>query len=511
MEIQIDRITQGYKERIERLALYEPLFRLEAKNMKDKAGNTIDFFGWGLLSLLFFFECMLSRRNRAGIRELGEFLFQINANNNEIDQADSHRIAGEIVRAFRPQSGKKNSRSFYNWETRQADMVQYTLLKPSGFDKENQSQFYILDEKGLELVFSTKEYFLEFHLSINQMLLRKQLETGEFIGALRQIDEMKMDVQTLRDRIIRTRHEILRNIVSEETYGRYKAIVEDINLRMQREDEEFDELQNFVRDSKIRMGHEIENEQDEKTYALLLRIDKELTTVHNEHRALFEESIELKNNALDAALDSLYHIGVSSFNFKQQLTDKLFAVPLPLAAAYRVAEPFLMLGKMRDGGTLSVFQKQRLEKSGEEIPQASFPQIVDETVAQRYAWLQRQNFTKIMLCILDALDNDISITVQQVADALVTQEHLQYLENRSFYDFWMILHHRSPLVKTGEDSDKAELSLYIMDGALDQLPPGSKGIQVQEIPGEIVQIGRYHIQNMRFEIIWGGEQSDGLS
>lgn len=506
MEIQIDRITQGYKERIERLALYEPLFRLEAKNMKDNAGNPLDFFGWGLLSLLFFFECMLSRHNRAGIRELGEFLFQVNAGKNELDQADSHRIAGEIVRAFRPQSGKKNSRSFYNWETRQQDMVQYTLLKPSGFDKENQSQFYILDEKGLELVFSTKEYFLEFHLSINQMLLRKQLEKGEFIGALRQIDEMKMDVQTLRDRIVRTRHEILRNIVSEETYGRYKSIVEDINLRMEREDEEFDELQSFVRSSKIRMGHEIDNEQDEKTYALLLRIDRELTVVHNDHRALFEESIELKNNALDAALDSLYHIGVSSFNFKQQLTDKLFAVPLPLAAAYRMAEPFLMLGKMRDWGTLSVFQKQRLEKAGEEIVQDAFPQVADERIAQRYAWLQRQNFTKIMLCILDVLGDESSITARQVADDLMKQGQSQYLENRSFYDFWMVLHHRSPLLKADEDNDKAEAGPYIMDGALDQLPPGSKGMQVQEISGEFMQVGRYQMQNMRFEIIWGGGQ-----
>lgn len=68
-------------------------------------------------------------------------------------------------------------------------------------DPEENVQYYTLDDGGLELVFATKEYFSEFQLSISQLVLRKQLEKGEFSGALRQIDEMRISVNTIRDKM----------------------------------------------------------------------------------------------------------------------------------------------------------------------------------------------------------------------------------------------------------------------------------------------------------------------
>ncbi|ETJ29377.1 hypothetical protein Q604_UNBC16087G0002, partial [human gut metagenome] len=62
---------------------------------------------------------------------------------------------------------------------------------------------YGLDEQGLELIFATIENFNDVQLSINQLVLRKQLEKGEFAGALRQINEMSLDVKNLQDRIIK--------------------------------------------------------------------------------------------------------------------------------------------------------------------------------------------------------------------------------------------------------------------------------------------------------------------
>ena len=84
-------------------------------------------------------------------------------------------------------------------------------------------------------------------MSINQLLLRKTTERGQFWGALRQIDEMRAGaVESLQERITRMRHEIQRNIVSEQIYQRYDT-VEEIHLRLSREDREFEELQAFVR------------------------------------------------------------------------------------------------------------------------------------------------------------------------------------------------------------------------------------------------------------------------
>ena len=63
------------------------------------------------------------------------------------------------------------------------DTIEYSILKANNFDVETNTQYYTLDEDGLELVFATKEFYSEFQLSINQLVLRKQLEKGEFKGA----------------------------------------------------------------------------------------------------------------------------------------------------------------------------------------------------------------------------------------------------------------------------------------------------------------------------------------
>jgi len=333
VDINIRGILDNYGERVGRLFLYEPLFKLENKREKDNSGNFIDYFSLGLLSLLFFFENMIMRNRNTGVKELAQFFAEVNGGRIDLNIEGFERAARNIIDAFRPPSGKRNSKTFYNWEKRRYETVYYSILKSGLSDTKSNIQYYTLDEQGLELVFSTREYFSEFQISINQLLLRKQLEKGEFAGALRQIDEMRLAVGNLKDRIIKIGHEINRNIVSEESYERYKNLIEDINLRLARENEEFDELLNFVNDTKNKMEYEIKDEKDRKAYELIRKIHNELDEVHSEHRQLLKNSISLKTNALESAQESLYFIGVESFNFEEEITKRLVSIPLPLGAS----------------------------------------------------------------------------------------------------------------------------------------------------------------------------------
>lgn len=342
MGISIKNITENYRERMERLVLFDPLYELKRKTGKDNSGNIIDYYGLGLLTLLFFFENMLIRNKKAGVLELTEFLSNLTYGKLDLSYEDYVKMSREIIQVFRPSSGKRNSREFYNWETEKDEIIQYSILKASDFDSKSNLQYYKLDEQGLELIFATKEFFSEFQLSINQLILRKQLEKGEFAGALRQIDEMRMDVRHLQEKIYSIKHEIQRNIISDETYKRYETIVDDIHFRLNRENEEFEELKLFIGETKNRLEYEIHKDKMEKAYGLVLRIDRELGEVHYEHRNLLLESIEMKTTALNAAQESLYYVGIDSFNFKEQITSKLLSIPLPLEASRNLAAPFLL-------------------------------------------------------------------------------------------------------------------------------------------------------------------------
>ena len=118
---------------------------------------------------------------------------------------------------------------------------------------------------------------------------------------MRQIDEMRMDVRNLQDKIYRIKHEIQRNIISDETYRRYESIVDDIHSRLSRENEEFEELKSFIKETRERLEHEVHEEEMRKAYGLIIRIDKELRKVYYEHRTLLSQSIDMKTTALNAA------------------------------------------------------------------------------------------------------------------------------------------------------------------------------------------------------------------
>lgn len=77
MESRLMTVTDHYRERVERLGLFDCLYKLENKKTKDRSGKIIDFYSLGLLTLLFFFENMLMRNKKTGIRELAEFLYDL--------------------------------------------------------------------------------------------------------------------------------------------------------------------------------------------------------------------------------------------------------------------------------------------------------------------------------------------------------------------------------------------------------------------------------------------------
>ena len=495
MKIRSNEVLENYGERIGRLSIYEPLLELKRKREKDNSGNPIDYFSLGFITLLFFFENMIIRNKEAGVNELAEFFYEINNGQIDLDMEGFRKVARNIIDVFRPPSGERNFKTFYNWEKGQEETIYYSILKASKSDIKSNTQYYTLDEEGLELVFATKEYFSEFQLSISQLLLRKQLEKGEFVGALRQIDEMRLSVENLKDRIYKIKHDINRNIVSEETYKRYSELVEDINIRLVRENEEFDELESFVKDTKNAMEYEIKDDKDKKAYELIIKIDKELDKVHSEHRKLLTDSISLKTTALVAAQESLYFMGLESFNFKHEITNRLISTPLPLESSRQLIKPFIFLEAHTSWSPISVFYEQRVGGDKDEQKTYEFAEPIDEEVLNEYKDITRHNFKKIMEIILKILGDKNEIELSQVIEYMkINHEHI--LDERVFYDFWIILHQVSPiLIDKNEDNHTG-----LFKEATKLLIGKCKSLKVIEFNNILEVNNRFKIKNMIFKL-----------
>ncbi|QVY63491.1 replicative DNA helicase [Cytobacillus gottheilii] len=487
-------ITSGYKERMRRLALFDPLYELDRKKTKDKKGDHIDLKGLGLLSLLFFFEQKIIRNHKSGKRELAVFLQKMSSGLYVLEQNSYEIIASLIIETFRPAHGKKRAYSFYNWESFAEEELSYSLLKANTFDSKTNTQYYTLDDDGLELIFATKEFYSEFQLSINQLMLRKQLEKGEFKGALRQINEMRIDVETLNERMIKLRHEIQRSIVSEETFERYKQLLEDIHARLARENEEFRELREFVKETKERLFEQDFHQKEQKTYGYVIQLTNQLEEVHYEHSKLLDQSIELKNHTLKAAQESLYYTGIDAFNFEQDINARVFGTPLPLEAMKGLLHPFLRLDQHQAWSPLTIFAQQNIREDREERPDYSFMELGAEQEKHDQITL-KQNYAYCMKQFLLAAEEGCSSLAEIIQ--YIRKKDANLVSQRFFYDFWVVLHQRSPIIP-GITKTEEEEQTHTFDEAIALL--GHRSLTVKE-RGDILHVTeRFSIQNMDIHI-----------
>lgn len=489
--MDVKEILQGYGERYEKILLFEPLNKLAGKQRKDNQNRPIDMRGLGLLSLLYFFEQKIMRNVKVGRKQLAQFLYTSTNDTIDLSIEQFQQMATEIIEAFRPGSGKVKTAEFFNWQTGQMETVSYQYLKASSFNTATNEQFYVLDEAGLELVFATKEFYSEFQLSISQLVLRKQLEKGEFKGALRQINEMRVAVESIEEQLERIQQEVRRNIVSNDVFQRYERLIEDISFRLKYENEEFDELAQFVNEAKERLYFKDTLKKESDAYNIILTISIELEKVHAEHTKLLQKSIELQTTALESAREALYYIGVESFNFDQDVTARIISSPLPVSSVKAFVVPFLQVDEQKQWSLLSIFDKQNIfeQRVDTEIPALL---EIDEQ-ADRLKNEEMVKFYAIVLkLLLASLQEKEEIMLAEWLDEMKQNEKTApLLQSRYVFDFFILLHQRSPI----EVQEQVDEEAYLWSSLHRILEDTS--LIVQELP-QLLQVNeRFTIQNMR--------------
>lgn len=489
-------LTNGYKERMRRLALFDVLYDLKRSRDEDENKTRIDMQGLGLLTLLFFFEHKLLRSNRAGKLELEYYLQHLTAGKYEFSAKQGEGLATKLIEAFRPPGGKRKEVEFYNWEQGTNETITFSILKDHGFDAETGRQFYTLDEDGIELIFATKEFYSEYQLSINQLMIRKQLEKGEYAGALRQINEMRINVETLRDRMTKLKHEVIRNIVSEDTFERYKKLLEDIRFRLTRENEEFIELETFVHETRTRLFEKDYHLEEPKAYSYILSTSKELESVHNEHSKLLTESQILINDTLTAAQQSLYYMGVEAFNFKQDIVLPIVNKPLPLETMKGVLHPFIKLPHAEVWSPLTVLEAQSFRDEREDLVEDTFLQVDEHAVDSEDQLLLKEHFSNYVELLIKAAKDGVN-SLAEVIERLRGTNQESLLEQRTFYHFWLYLHQRSP-IQYDEDPQEDVQQIITFHEAFKPLEDDI--LTVIEEKESIQATERYAIQNMIFTL-----------
>lgn len=485
-------ITTDLQERMRRIYLFEPLHELASKRQVDDDGVEIDMRMLGLFTLLYFFEMKLMRESKIGMEEAAHYIRPLLKNRYNIADERVKALLLIVKETFRPAKGVYKTYTFFNWATNDVEEIPFSFLKTDFFDAKENRQYYQLADDGLELIFATKEYFQEFQLSIHQLMLRKLLEKGELQGALRQINEMRMDVEQLHERMEKLSHEIRRNIINSETQKRYMDVLQDRNMRLQRENTEFEELHQFIVESR-KAAESTVNEEDMKAFRMLLKIDEALIAVHEQHKDLLTHSLRLKEEALDAAQQSLYNIGLEQFNFDKEIVSEIVSTPLPLESMKGILAPFLNVEHKKSWSLLSIFSVQSWSDEEQNAESAHYEEVVAEEKRELYAKQIRQLYKSYMKEMLTFAENRLSWTLAEWVEHLQTHRTLS-LDERYLYDFLLLCHQRSPLSKGAETED--ELSMHLLADATMLLE--NRQLVIEEHHDTLQVTPRFTIQNLLF-------------
>lgn len=491
----MDELVSGYRERMRRLALMDALVELERKQkIKDEQGMQVDLRNFGMLTLLFFFERRLAREYKTGIIELAQFLEEMTRDVYQFQPARLQKLAEMLVQNFRPANGVKRAYQFMNWETKTEEVITYSILKDNGFDVATKRQFYTLDDEGLELLFATKEFYGEFQISINQLMLKQQIKKGEFQGALRQIREMELEVDTLKERMEQTRLEILRSIISEETFVRYRETIQDALLRFEREDEEFKALNQFVKETRDAVYAGEMGETERRSYKLITKIVRELEAVHYEHARLLELTTELRTVALDTARDSLYYTGIQSFNFDQDIVSTILAKPYSPEKMRGVVQPFLRVEENRVWSPLSLFFKQSILEERTVAEAEKFSEADGAYLDEQYKEDLAEKYRGVMALFLQGFQVGRADSLRCFTEYVAEAEPV-LLEEEYFYRFWLAMHQLSPVTtEESEDSDAQTAFKYVR-----QLLVGKRFTVIER--SDVLHFkAKYSVQNMDFNV-----------
>ena len=508
---------RGFAERIQNVALFQPLFDLQRSRKYPEYDSLV--IGFGIL--LFTLENMLIGRDHCDHQKIADYVRHLMAESYHIhlSEHESTEMAYYFLDALR-NNGRPFDLQFKDLETGGDVRCKFALIEVANYEIHGKMRFKLTDA-GLDLLFKTKEIYKELRISISQLYLRQQIEKGVFHEALRTIDDLYVQVQDVHGKIERIRKLVLRN-VSDVSVENYIALMEEVTEQLRREKEVFSSLQTLLRETVDTYRFRELNMKERQSFDQLITVSSRLDLVVNEHNRLFTSKLSLGSLLEEAMLDSLANTFRVKVNFEHEFVDQVIAENTPLDALRLVLNPLFKFKRNTYFNILRVLERQSV-KSEESERQEVFNGPSEEDLAklaQRERLLKQQrdartlNYLEI---ILGSLKLQSARSLQEILAALPVETYVQIISEVEFYAFLVQLHQMGeiPLEVDEEmrtkiiDSESSNLAFLLLK-YLDEHPDVGQYRALYVVAGEedlvFENLGR--VTNYHFSVGSEGSAQD---
>ncbi|RJX25496.1 MAG: hypothetical protein C4554_07260 [Dethiobacter sp.] len=462
--------ARPFEQRMEAILEFFPLYELKQKH------SLSDYYGFelGLSLLLFILEKML-RHSPCTYEDGEEFICFLLPRllDRPLEEGEGVQVAQRLLEEL-TNRGSPFLYRFRHPFTGEERQVKFRLLEQRPLNLWGQDTVSLrLTEKGLDLLFKSREIYRDLHFSVMQLYLDQQIRRGVFEEAIHTVNELAVAVENIEEQCWKQRESIRRNVLESLNSKEYGRLLLRMEEQLHREQEIFESLKELVRETKQRLENSSLKPENQARREKISELGSVLNRVAARHLELIRNRIDLENLVGQVLRDSIYQGLMVRFHIKREFLGAVLQHNPPGEILIRtVLRPQLKANCPRLLGPETFLAPQRLLSRERERPLEDEPEELDAAAWEAYQKAEEERKERVITLlqrffkgILESLIGRNSVTVMELTEKLL-RSLPEPRETAALVHLLLILHQgrkiqaRLPWDYVPGDEDLVEYAFY---------------------------------------------------
>lgn len=506
---------EGFEQRMEAILEFFPLYELKGKHSLSEYHG----FELGLSLLLFILEKML-RHSPCTYEDGEEFICRLLPQllGRPLEEGEGSQVAQRLLEEL-TNRGSPFVYRFRHPSTGREHQLKFRLLEQRPINLWGEDTVSLrLTEKGLDLLFKSREIYRDLQFSVMQLYLDQQIRRGVFEEAIHTVNELAVAVENLEEQCRKQRESVRRNVLDSLNSREYERLLGRMEEQLHREQEIFESLKELVRETKQRLESGSLKPETQRKLEKISELGSALHRVAARHLELIRDRIDLENLVGQVLRDSIYQGLMVRFHIKREFLGAVLQHNPPGEILVRtVLKPQLKPRCARLLGPETFLAPQRLLSRERERPPEDEPEELDEAAWESYRKAEEERKERVInllqhffRVILEALRGRESVTVEELGERLLGPTP-QRREAAALVHLLLLLHQgrkikaRLPWDYVPGDEDLVEYAFYrLLQERLELARIGE--IVVEAGPGVVKLPFDIEIRNLIFKKV----EEDGI-
>lgn len=468
MQLSMLDSISGFSERMRSIYIFSPILELSRKQKHSE--YNLESLGFAIL--LFILEHMLHSTHDCTRETIAQFLKELilHSYQKSLTMEESLELARYLIAILR-NDGIPFSYDYFDLEKAETANTKFSLL-----DYESEDGYHIKDKmvrlklttEGLDFLFKTREIYQELKISITQLYLKQQIAKGVFDGALRTVQELKLQVRDLKAEIDRMQEKIRCDVQKISKEGEYKKLVDRINRQLERERDVFLDIQKLIETTLQAHVRDLTTKREEQIIEKINNIKKELQKVVVEHDLLLAQKMDLGNLLIQSIDSSIIYAFRVKMNFDREILKPFvsgggkpeFLKTLLTPLFFTRTPKMFNINKIFSAQDL-ISKKSRKEDDFKIDPQVEEEYILQELAKEKKLRLQEEEeMFDYLSKILYHISHNNSIELKTILEKIKNhseENYLSIINKKHFYPTLIELHQMGEVLLRFRDELEFEL------------------------------------------------------